>query len=225
MSCAERGSRWRQIFSFPALWECLEFYRFRLKKSSMSLGAIRMVFDSRIWCKSPRSQSRYTVPVLTLNRRATSRTKSRAGGEIGSPPRAWKRIELSFRTMREDGKRRCSESVQQKCSKLLSNAAETEPGPTIAFSSISEGIAACQSRRRSAIPPTGFHTAGVAGSNPAAPNTELVRKALRCEVVHWSTSLRERSAGGNRRSPAMATPAAAWRAGGGRVQPRRRIQP
>ena len=28
-------------FSFPALWECLEFYRFRLKKSSMSLGAIR----------------------------------------------------------------------------------------------------------------------------------------------------------------------------------------
>jgi len=114
-------------------------YAFRLKRSSRSLGAIRMAFDNRTWCRSPRSQRRYTVAVLTRSRRATSRTENRAGGAIGSSPRGRKRIELFLMPMRENGERRCSESVQQKCSKLLSNADENELGPTIALTSISEG--------------------------------------------------------------------------------------
>jgi hypothetical protein len=41
--------------------------------------------------------------------------------------------------VRENGEQRCSESVQQKCSKLLSNIGESELGPTIAALSFSEG--------------------------------------------------------------------------------------
>ena len=115
------------------------FFPLLLRNAAKSAGEIRMAFDTRTWRSSPRSQSRYTSAVLTPSRRATSRTESRAAGSIGSPPRARKRIELFLVPRREDGELRCSESVQQKCSKLLSNAGETELGPTIASSSLSEG--------------------------------------------------------------------------------------
>ncbi len=47
------------------------------QKASRSAGAIRIAFDTRTWGSSPRSQSLYTVAVLTPSLAATSRTQSR----------------------------------------------------------------------------------------------------------------------------------------------------
>ena len=71
-----------------------------------------------------------------------------ATGELRTARRPWNLPLLPFGGGRSEGAAYeafafvadfRSRSMQQKCSKLLSNAGETEPGPTIAFSLISEG--------------------------------------------------------------------------------------
>jgi len=108
-------------------------------RTSRSLGAILMAFDTRTWCSSPRSQRRYTVALLTRSRRATSRTENRAG-------------EQSRARLVGGSESRCSSCpcakiangvVLNPCSKNAANFCRTQAKPSqaqpIACSSISEG--------------------------------------------------------------------------------------
>src|SRR5262249_12765809 len=110
--------------------------------STQEIGSLRPAFGriSRRHSGGTRARfetARDTVVRLTRSRRATSRTEERGGG-LGNSPRARTRIELFRMPMRGDDQRCRSESVQQSCSKLLSNAGESELGPTIAGLSFSE---------------------------------------------------------------------------------------